>query len=178
MGRRDRGKGSRGGSRGGPQDRVRGRVRARVQGHSGKRESGKRESGGGADRKRGVSFNLGGKRGASFDVGDIGEYADRLAGRGGGLGGGRSAGGGIDASAFAGAASGLAGAGFASKFLKGEAEGSDEDFRREVAEQLSLMDERLRRLEELMNELLGGEPEETTEGPTEPDATTGQEGSQ
>ncbi len=152
MGRRDKGKGSRGGSRGGPQDRVRGRVRERVQ-----EGRGRRGGEGGAGRKR-VD---------SFDVGAIGKYADRLAGRGGGasaLAGG--------ASAVAGATAGLAGGGFASQFLKGDAEGSEEDFRREIVEQLSLMDERLLRLEDQMNELLGGDPEGDPEGLTEPDATT------
>ncbi len=135
MGRRGKGKGSRGGSEG----RVRGRVKDRVQGRAGLGGQG------GGGRKRGSS---------SFDVGDIEGYAKRLSGGGGGT------------SALAGAASGLAGGGFASRFLGGDAQGSDEDFRAEILDQLSLMDERLQRLEEQMNQLLGG----GTEGdPTEPE---------
>lgn len=136
MGRRGRGKGS----RGGPEGRVRGRVRDRVQGRAGR-------GGEGGGRKRG----------SSFDVGEIQGYAKRLSGSGGG------------ASALAGAASGLAGGGLASRFLGSGAQGSDEEFRTEVLEQLSLMDERLQMLEEQMNELLGGVPEED---PTDPGAVT------
>ena len=132
MGRRGKGKGSRGGSEG----RVRGRVRERVQGHAGR-------GGQGSGRKRG----------SAFDVDDIQGYAKRLSGSGGGT------------SALAGAASGLAGGGFASRFLGGDAQGSDEDFRAEIADQLALMDERLQRLEEQMNQLLG----ETEGSPTEPE---------
>lgn len=139
MGRRGRGKGS----RGSPEGRLRGRVRERVQGG----RSGRGAEGGG-----------GRKRGSSFDVGEVEGYARRLADSGGGT------------SALAGAASGLAGGGFASRFLSGGgAEGSDEEFRTEILEQLSLMDERLRVLEEQMNELLGG----GTEGePVEPEGVT------
>ncbi len=134
MGRRGKGKGSRGGSEG----RVRGRVKDRVQGRAGLGGQG----GGGR------------KRGSSFDVGDIEGYAKRLSGSGGGT------------SALAGAASGLAGGGLASRFLGGgSSQGSDEDFRAEILDQLSLMDERLQRLEEQMNQLLG----ETEGDPTEPE---------
>jgi hypothetical protein len=127
VGRKGRGKGSRGGSEG----RVRGRVRERVQGHAGRGGQG-----------------VGRKRGSAFDVGDIEGYAKRLSGSSGG-----------GTSALAGAASGLAGGGFASRFLAGgDAQGPDEDFRAEIVDQLSLLDERLQRLEEQMTQLLG-EPE-------------------
>ncbi|MGH3145308.1 MAG: hypothetical protein ACRDTR_05850 [Rubrobacter sp.] len=149
MGRRDRSKGSRGGSRGGPQGRVRERVRDLVQGRG----------------RRGREGGPGRKRGGSLDVEALGNYAGRLAGRSGG------------ASALVGAASGLAGGGLASRFPKGAAEGSEEDFRREVLEQLSLIDERLLRLEGEMNELLGAVPGSDTEGLAEPDATTDPESS-
>jgi hypothetical protein len=113
---------------------VRGRVRERVQGHAGR-------GGQGGGRKRG----------SAFDVGDIEGYAKRLSGSGKGT------------SALAGAASGLAGGGFASRFLGGDAQGSDEEFRAEIVDQLSLMDERLQRLEEQVDQLLGGTEADTTE---------------
>ncbi len=113
------------GSRGGSEGRVRGRVRERVQGHAG-------SGGQGGSRKRG----------SAFDVEDIEGYAKRLSGSG------------VGGSALAGAASGLAGGGFTSRFL-GNAQGSDEDFRAEIADDLALMDERLQRLEEQMSQLLG-----------------------
>ncbi len=124
------------GSRGGSEGRVRGRVRERVQGG----RSGRGGAGGGR------------KRGSSFDVADIEGYARRLSG------------GGAGASALAGAASGLAGGGLASRFLGGT-QGSDEDFRAEVLERLSLMEDRLQRLEGQVDEILTG----GTQGdPTEP----------
>lgn len=129
------------GSRGGSEGRVRGRVRERVQERAG-------HGGQGGGRKRGPTF----------DVGDIEGYAKRLSGGGGG------------SSALAGAASGLAGGGFASKFLGGGAQGSDEDFRAEILDQLSLMDERLQRLEERIDQLLG-ETEGDPSDPTEPEGT-------
>jgi hypothetical protein len=95
-------------------------------------------------------------------VGDIKGYAKRLSGSGGGT------------SALAGAASGLAGGGLASRFLGTGAQGSDEDFRAEIVGQLSLMDERLERLEEQMDQLLGaikGDPADSTE-PQDADAPT------
>ncbi len=99
-------------------------------------------------------------RGPSFDARDFEGVARRLAGRGGG------------ASALAGAASGLAGGGLASRFLGEGAGGSDEDFRREVMDQLSLLDERLLRLEEQMSALLGeGTPQDPVE-PLDPGETT------
>ena len=90
-----------------------------------------------------------------------------LAGRLGGRSGGRSGGG----SGFAGAAAGLASGGLAGKFLGGGSEGSDEDFRKEVADQFALMDERLQLLEDQMQELremLGG----AEEAPPEPGGET------
>ena len=126
------------GSRGGSEGRVRGRVRERVQGRAGRRG----QQGGGR------------KRGPAFDVGDIDGYAERLSG------------GGRGSSALAGAASGLAGGGLASRFLGGGAQGSDEDFRAEIVDQLSLMDERLQRLEAQIDQLLReteGNPADPTE---------------
>ena len=116
---------------------MRGRMRERVQGRAGR-------GGEGGGRKRG----------SAFGVGDIEGYAKRLSGSGGGT------------SALAGAASGLAGGGLASRFLGSDAQGSDEDFRAEIVGQLSLIDERLERLEEQMDQLLGemeGDPADTTE---------------
>ena len=105
------------------------------------------------DRAQARAGRGGRGRGPSLDVRDIEGVARRLAGRGGG------------ASALAGAASGLAGGGLAGRFLGEGAGGSDEDFRREVLERLSLMDERLMRLEEQMGGLLG---EGTPQDPVEP----------
>jgi hypothetical protein len=84
-------------------------------------------------------------------VEDIEGYAKRLSGSGKG------------SSALAGAASGLAGGGLASRFLGGDAQGSDKDFKAEILDQLSLMDERLQRLEEQMGQLLGGAEGDLTE---------------
>ena len=140
----DVGRRSRGkGARGGSGGRLRGRMRERVQGRTGR-------GGEGGGRKQG----------SAFDVGDIKGYAKRLSGSGGGT------------SALAGAASGLAGGGLASRFLGSGAQGSEEDFRAEIVGQLSLMDERLERLEEQMDQLLGemeGEPADSTE-PQDADA--------
>ncbi len=127
------------GSRGGSVGRVRGRVRERVHGRAGR-------GGQGGGRKRGPAF----------DVGDIEGYAERLSG------------GGRGSSALAGAASGLAGGGLASRFLGSGAQGSDEDFRAEILDQLSLMDERLQRLEAQINQLLG-ETEGSPADPTDPE---------
>jgi hypothetical protein len=69
------------------------------------------------------------------------------------------------ASGLAGAASGLAGGTLASRLTGGRSEAS-EDFGNEVRERLDLMDERLRRLEEEVLQLSGGE--EPSEVPTEP----------
>ena len=122
---------------------MRGRMRERVQGRAGR-------GGEGGGRKQGSAFN----------VGDIEGYAKRLSGSGGGT------------SALAGAASGLAGGGLASRFLGSGAQGSDEDFRAEIVGQLSLVDERLERLEAQMAELVGemeGDPADSTE-PQDADA--------
>ena len=113
------------------------------------------------DRVQARAGRGGRRRGPAFDVGDLEGVARRLTDRGGG------------ASALAGAASGLAGGGLAGRFLGGGAGGSDEDFRREVLDQLSLLDERLLRLEEQMGALLG---EETPAEPTEPGEYTGPTG--
>lgn len=134
MGRRGRGKGS----RGGPQ----GRMRVRERGQGGR--SGRGGEGGGRGR------------GSSFDAGEIEGYARRLWGSGGG------------ASALAGAASGLAGGTLASRFLGGREQGTDEDFKAEILERLSLMDERLHRLEEQVDGILGGAADEDPAHPTEP----------
>ena len=99
-------------------------------------------------------------RGPSFDARDLEGVARRLAGGGGG------------ASALTGAASGLAGGGLAGRFLGGSTGGSDEDFKREVLEQLALLDERLLRLEEQMGDLLGEGITQDPAEPTEPGATT------
>ncbi len=88
------------------------------------------------------------------------DLAGRLGDRPGGRSGGASGG-------LAGAAAGLAGGGLAGKFLGGGSEGSEEDFRREVADQIALMDERLQILEDQMQELRGMLG--STEAPTEPE---------
>jgi hypothetical protein len=92
-------------------------------------------------------------------VGAMGDLAGRLTDRSGG------------GSGLAGAAAGLAGGGFAGRLLGGDAGGSDEDFRREVADQLALVDERLQLLEDQMQELremLGG----AEAAPTQPEGET------
>ena len=127
MGRR--GKSSRGRAEG----RVRGRVRERVQ----KRP----ERGGGAGRRRVTS-----------EARAIEGYAERLSDRIGGTSGLAGA-----ASGLAGAASGFAGSRFAHRIAGSDPEGSEEDFRREVREQLDLMEGRLQRLEDEMYQLRGGE---------------------
>lgn len=138
--------GRRGGRRG-SQGRAQDRVRERVRGGG----SG-RGGGGSAGRKRG-----------GFDVGAVEDLAGRLADRPGG------------GSGLAGAAAGLASGGLAGRFLGGGSEGSEEDFRNEIADQFALVEERLRALEDHVQELremLGGaeasteEPEDET--PPEP----------
>ena len=140
MGRRGRRRGFQGRAEG----RVRGRVRERVQGRPGRR------GGGGARGGRGA-----------FDLGDIEGYANRLGGRVGGTSGLSGA-----ASGLAGAASGLAGGTFAHRILDSGAEGSEEDFRKEIRERLDAMDERLAQLEEQMSAL--GQGGGTEEDPAEP----------
>ena len=125
MGRRGRRKWSKGRAEG----RVRGRVRERVQGRP---------------TRRGVE-GAGRKRGA-FDLGAIEGYANRLGDHVGGTSGLAGA-----ASGLAGAASGLAGGSLAHKIMGGNAESSEEDFRKEVRERLEVVDERLGRLEEQMH---------------------------
>lgn len=135
MGRRGRGRGSRG-------NNAQARVRDRVRGGS------KRGGGGSPGRKKG-----------GLGIGDIEDYAGRLTDRRGG------------GSSFAGAAAGLAGGGLAGKFLGGGGEGSDEDLRDEVAEQFSLVEERLQLLEDQVRELreiIGG-PEASAEPEGEAD---------
>lgn len=119
-------------SRGRAEGRVRGRVRERVQGRP--------VRGGGAGRKRGT-----------FDAGAVEGYAERLSDHIGGSSGLAGA-----ASGLAGAASGFAGGRFAHRIAARDPEGSEEDFRTEVREQLALMDQRLQRLEEEMYQLRGG----------------------
>ena len=102
-------------------------------------------------------------------MGAVQDLAGRLADRpGGGSGGGsRFSGGG---SGLAGAAAGLASGGLAGRFLGGGSEGSEEDFRNEVADQLALVEERLQALEDQMQEtreMLGGSeaPAQVPAGP-------------
>ena len=78
-------------------------------------------------------------------MGAVQDLAGRLADRpGGGSGGG---------SGLAGAAAGLASGGLAGRFLGGGSEGSEEDFRNEVDDQLALVEERLQALEDQMREI-------------------------
>ena len=108
---------------------------------------------------RGGTQGRGSGRGrGNFDLGALAKQAGSLSGRSGG-----SRGLGTAASGLAGAASGLAGGGLAQRFLGSGSEGSDEDFRREVLDQLALMEERLARLED---EVLGPVEEEGTQGDT------------
>ncbi len=93
-------------------------------------------------------------------MGAVQDLAGRLADR---SGGGSSGGG----SGLAGAAAGLASGGLAGRFLGGGSEGSDEDFRNEVADQFALIEERLQALEDQMQELRG--TPEDAETPVEPE---------
>ena len=142
--------GRRGGRRGSQGRGAQGRVRDRVRG------GGTRRGGGGStSRKRG-----------GFDMGAVEDLAGRLADRsGGGSGGGSGFSGG--GSGLAGAAAGLASGGLAGRFLGGGSEGSEEDFRNEVADQLALVDERLQVLEDQMQEIR--EALGAAESPTEPE---------
>ena len=130
-------RGRRKSSQGRAEDRVRGRVRERVQGRPGRREEGS------AGRRRGT-----------FNVGVIEGYANRLTDHVGGRG----------TSGLAGAASGLAGGGFAHRILENDTESSEEDFRNEVREHLDLIDKRLQRLEDEMH-TLGAEGGEDLQEP-------------
>ncbi len=122
-------------------------------------------------RVRESARGRGGRGRSALDLDDIGKQAGRLTDLAGG-----SRGMGTAASGLAGAASGLAGGGLAQRFLGGGAEGSEEEFRREVLERLDLMEERLARLED---EVLGpveeeGAQEETgalEEGASDPNST-------
>lgn len=124
------------------QRRAEGRVRGRVQ---------QRTRGG---SKRGTGDQ--GRKRNTLDPGAIGGYANRLANRSGGASGLAEA-----APGLAGAASGLAGGSFARRLLAGDTSMPDEDFRREVAEHLALIEERLLRLEDQV------------QGPVEQDAVEG-----
>ncbi len=98
-------------------------------------------------------------------MGDVEGIANRLGGQVGGTSGLAGA-----ASGLAGAASGLAGGSLAHRFLDSNAESSDEDFRREVRERLTAIDERLGQLEEQVHTLReGGEgaPEDLAQEPTD-----------
>lgn len=148
------GKGNR---RNDPRERAAGRVRGRV----------RQRARGGANR----GGKDPGRKRNTLDLGAIEGYANRLANRSGNspdLSGAAS-----DlakaAPGLAGAASGFAGGSFASRLFSGDAPMSDEDFRKEVAEHFSLLEERLQRLEE---QLPGpGEPEEVEDLPaTEPES--------
>jgi len=146
--------GRRGGRRGSQSRGAQGRVRDRVRG------GGTRRGGGGSTgRKRG-----------GFDVGAVEDLAGRLADRsGGGSGGGSGFSGG--GSGLAGAAAGLASGGLAGRFLGGGSEGSEEDFRNEVADQLALVEERLQALEDQMQEIREalGAAEAPTQDPAGPE---------
>ena len=99
-------------------------------------------------------------------MGAVQDLAGRLADRsGGGSGGGSGFSGG--GSGLAGAAAGLASGGLAGRFLGGGSEGSEEDFRNEVADQLALVGERLQALEDQMQEIR--EALGAAEAPTEPE---------
>jgi hypothetical protein len=152
MGRRGRRRGPGGRAEG----RVRGRIREGTRGRTGRQQ-------GGSGSRRGSG---------SFDVGDLEDVANRLGGSSGsrsGLSGAASAFPGA-ASGLAGAASGLAGGSLAQRFLGGGSEGSEEEFRKEVLEQLALLDERLRRLEDQMQTPgEGGNEGEYAEGREDPE---------
>jgi hypothetical protein len=130
--RRNRGQGSQG--------RAEGRVRGRVQGRV--RDRAQRGSGGDAGRKRNT-----------LDLGAIEGYANRLAKHSSGTSGSGLAG---AAPGLAGAASALAGGSFASRFMEGGTQSSEENFRREVVEHFTLIEERLQRLEEQVLREQGG----------------------
>jgi hypothetical protein len=132
------------------QSRAAGRVRGRVQ-----------------QRTRGA--NRGGERGRkrnTLDLGTIGNYANRLAGRSGGTSGLAKA-----APGLAGAASGFAGGSFASRLFSGDTSMSDEDFRKEVAEHFAILEERLQQLEARVSGEPGTVEEDRTarEGATDPE---------
>lgn len=152
MARRSRGQGSQGHAQGRAQGRVRGRVQQRVRGGA---QRGGTKRGGDAGRKRNT-----------IDLGAIEGYANRLAEGSRGSSGSGLAGAGPG---LAGAASALAGGSIASRFMEGGTQGSEEDFRKEVVEHLTLIEERLQRLEEQVLGEQGG-----TEGNlAQPEGETG-----
>ena len=116
---------------------MRGRVREGARGRGQGRQTGR---GAGQGRTRG-----------GFDLGDVEGVASRLGGHVGGTSGLAGA-----ASGLAGAASGLAGGSLAHRFLDSNSESSDEDFRREVSERLTAIDERLAQLEDQVHTLREG----------------------
>lgn len=102
-------------------------------------------------------------------MGAIEGYAKRLGDHVGGTSGLTGA-----ASGLAGAASGLAGGSIAHNILDRNAEGSEEDFTKEIRERLDLIDQRLGQLEDQVHTLLEesgreGDPGDLTEPGGEPD---------
>lgn len=152
MARRNRGQGSQGNAQGRAQGRVRGRVQQRARG--GAQRGGTKRTG-----------DAGWKR-STLDLGAIEGYAKRLAEQS------RSSRGSTSGPELAGAASALAGGSFASRFMEGGTQSSEEDFRKEVAEQFALIEERLQRLEELV---LGAGEQGGTVDTAEPEGETGSE---
>jgi hypothetical protein len=131
---------------------AQGRVRGRVQ----QRTRGGNRGGGERGRKRNT-----------LDLGAIGDYANRLAGRSGGTSGLEKA-----APGLAGAASGFAGGSFASRLFSGDTPISDEDFRKEVAAHFAILEERLQQLEARVS----GEPGTVEEDLTAPEGVTDPDG--
>ena len=146
------------------QNRAAGRVRGRVQ----QRTRGGAKHGGGDSRRKQKTLDLDAIEG----------YANRLTKRSGGISdlSGAAAGLAKAAPGLAGAASGFAGGSFASRLFAGDAQMSDEDFRKEVTEHFALLEERLQRLEEQAS----GSVEQSSveenppepEGAVEPDSNT------
>jgi hypothetical protein len=134
------------------QVRAEGRVRARVQ---------QRGGAGRGDAKRGAGDPT--RKKNTLDLGAIEGYASRLAGRTGGASGLAGA-----ASGLAGAASGFAGGSFAHRLISGDTSMPEEEFRREIAEHIALLEERLQRLEERVS----AKQDEVEEGLPEPEGET------
>ena len=150
MARRSRGQGSQGRAEG----RVRGRVQERMRGRA-------KRGGGDVGRKRNT-----------LDLGAIEGYANRLADSSRSSRGTSGSGLAGAAPGLAGAASALAGGSFASRFMESGTQGSEEDFRKGVAELFALIEERLQRLEELVQ---GAGEQGGTGDPAEPEGETGPE---
>ena len=151
MARRNRGQGSQGNAQGRAQGRVRGRVQQRARGSA---QRGGTDRTGAAGRKR-----------STLDLGAIEGYAKRLAEQS------RSSRG-TSGPELAGAASALAGGSFASRFMESGTHSSEEDFRKEVADQFAVIEERLQRLEAQVQgagELEGTGDPAKPEGETSPD---------